>query len=228
MSISRRRAAIALAAMSGAAALAYAGVPTKKVADTWETNLKEMFPPTFGNWRVDDSVPVILPAPDVQALLDELYNQVLARTYVNAKTGYRIMFTVAYGGDQSDGTKAHLPEVCYPAQGFQVLDSSRLELEFLGRAVPVKRLVTKLGSRNEPLTYWLTIGESVSASILDRKLAQMEYGLRGYIPDGMLIRVSSIDRETAQAFDEQVVFLRDMAAGVPAQHRDRIFGKASA
>ena len=119
MNGSRRKAIVVLAGMGAAAALAKVGVPTKKIADTWETDLEKMFPTQFGDWQVDRSMPVILPAPDVQAKLDAIYNQVLARTYVNVRTGERVMLSVAYGGDQSDGMSVHLPEVCYPAQGFE-------------------------------------------------------------------------------------------------------------
>mgnify|MGYP006871988586 CR=1 FL=1 len=40
--------------------------------------------------------PVVLPAPDVQAALDRIYNQTVARTYVSAKGG-SVMLSLAYG-----------------------------------------------------------------------------------------------------------------------------------
>ncbi len=139
MNASRRKAVVVLLAMSGAAALAKVGVPTKKIADQWETDLEKMFPTRFGDWQVDRSMPVILPAPDVQASLDRIYNQVLPRTYVNMRTGYRVMLSVAYGGDQSDGMSAHLPEVCYPSQGFELTGQRKVTLILDGRVVPAQR-----------------------------------------------------------------------------------------
>ena len=109
MNPARRKAIVLALGMGAAAALAHVGVPRHKIADQWETDLETMFPAAFGDWEVDRSLPVILPAPDVQAKLDAIYNQVLARTYVNRKTGQRVMLSVAYGGDQSDGCDAHLP-----------------------------------------------------------------------------------------------------------------------
>lgn len=224
MNAARRKAIVVLAGMGAAAALAKVGVPTKKIADQWETDLEKMFPAKFGDWQVDRSIPVILPAPDVQAKLDVIYNQVLARTYVNLHTGDRVMLSVAYGGDQSDGMSAHLPEVCYPAQGFQLRDQRAAVVALLGRQIPVTQLRTKLGGRNEPVTYWLTLGETVAATRTQRKLRQMEYGLRGIIPDGMLVRVSSIDADAPHAFAVQDAFLRALAPAVPPQYTSRVFG----
>lgn len=224
MNASRRKAVVILLAMSGAAALAKVGVPTKKIADQWETDLEKMFPTRFGDWQVDRSMPVILPAPDVQAKLNAIYNQVLARTYVNVRTGDRVMLSVAYGGDQSDGMSVHLPEVCYPAQGFQLSGQRADVLTLDGRRVPVRRLTTRLGGRHEPVTYWLTLGETVAAGRTERKLQQMRYGLRGWIPDGMLVRVSSIDADTASAFRAQDAFLSELATAIPAVYRSRILG----
>ncbi len=227
MNAARRKAVLLLAGMTAAAALAHVGVPTEKIADRWQTDLETMFPPAFGDWEVDTSLPVILPAPDVQAKLDKIYNQVLARTYVNRVTGERVMLSVAYGGDQSDGMQAHLPEVCYPAQGFELRGARKVTLELEGRHIPAKRLQTRLGSRYEPVTYWLTLGETVAATRTERKLQQMRYGLRGLVPDGMLVRVSTIHRDAAQGFAVQDEFLRAMADAVPAASRSRILGAMS-
>lgn len=224
----RRRALIVALSMGGAAALAHVGVPTHKIADQWHTDLKQMFPAQFGDWKVDSSMPLILPSPEVQAKLDAIYNQLLARTYVNVRSGERVMLSVAYGGDQSDSMSVHLPEVCYPAQGFALQDKRGDELNLDGRRIPVQRLLTHQGSRYEPVTYWLTIGEAVAATTTQRKFAQMRYGLMGEIPDGMLVRVSTIDRDSKHAFAVQDEFLSAMAAAIPATYRNRILGKPQA
>ena len=52
-------------------------------------------------------MPLVLPAPDVQSQINAIYNQVLTRTYVS-DSGQRVMLLIAYGGDQYDGTSAHL------------------------------------------------------------------------------------------------------------------------
>jgi EpsI family protein len=220
----RRRSVVVALSMVGAAALARVAVPTRRVADGWETDLSKMFPSSFGDWQLDTSLPVVLPAPDVQEKLNAIYNQVLARTYVNRLDGSRVMLSVAYGGDQSDGMQAHLPEVCYPAQGFEVRAARNVVLTLEGRRVPARQMDTRLGGRHEHVTYWLTLGETVAATRTERKLRQMEYGLRGLVPDGMLVRVSTIDRDAARSYAVQRQFLEDMARALPAQSINRILG----
>jgi EpsI family protein len=200
--------------------------PTTKIADQGEpVQLERLFPREFGPWRVDDSLPVILPAPDVQAKLDKIYNQVLSRTYVDA-AGRRVMLSVAYGGDQSDGTSAHKPEVCYPAQGFQVDASRRGVLELAdGTRVAVRDLTTHLGARHEPITYWIVVGDGSVASGTEQKLVQLRYGLRGLIPDGLLVRVSSIDSDPTRAHAVHREFMRDLGSAIDSASRRRIFGQ---
>jgi EpsI family protein len=189
-------------------------------------NLETLFPKQFGTWRIDTSMPMILPSPDTQALLNSIYNQTLTRTYVNAE-GNRIMLSVAYGGDQSDGTRAHLPEVCYPAQGFQITSNLTSHLNLAGREVATRQLMAIQGLRNEPITYWLVVGDQVTVSRTDQKLAQFRLGLKGLIPDGMLVRVSSIDPDMAHGYQVQKGFLTDMAATFPEPAKDRVFGVKS-
>jgi EpsI family protein len=211
-------------AMVVAAVMAHLGRPTVYMADMLgKPDLETLFPAAFADWRVDERSVIIAPSPDTQALLDSIYNQTLARTYVN-KSGERVMLSVAYGGDQSDGTRAHLPERCYPAQGFQVSSNTREILTFAGRDVVARQLMSQRGARMEPITYWLLVGDQVTASRTEQKLAQFRLGLQGLIPDGMLVRVSSIDSDMARGHKLQQVFLSDMALAIPETARSRVFG----
>ncbi len=186
--------------------------------------LENLFPKRFGQWSVDDRMPVQLVSPDVQALLDKIYSQVLSRTYVNEATGQRIMLSVAYGGDQSDAGRAHRPEVCYPAQGFDISDRRQVSWQVADRSMPIGQLVARQGTRHEPISYWFVVGDGVAISGTDQKLMQLRYGLRGVIPDGMLIRVSSIDREVDRAHALQREFVQSMVAQMPPADRLRVIG----
>ncbi|MDO9283973.1 MAG: EpsI family protein [Aquabacterium sp.] len=226
MSTARWRALLVALLMLASAGAAVVGRPTRHMADqVGMPNLEAMFPKSFGTWRVDTSLPVILPSPDVQALLDKIYNQVLSRTYVNAE-GQRIMLSVAYGGDQSDGTSAHRPEVCYPAQGFAITANRLTTLPIGPRQLPVRQLMSKLGPRNEPITYWVVVGGEVVTTGIGQKLAQMRYGVRGIIADGMLVRVSSIDNDMIAGHQLQARFINELAGQMSAAAVARVFGKA--
>lgn len=221
----RRRGFVAAGLMFAGSALAVGMRPRKHMADEiGMPDLETLFPKQFGDWRVDTSIPVILPSPDVQALLDKIYNQVLARTYVNAQ-GQRIMLSVAYGGDQSDGTSAHRPEVCYPAQGFAISSNRAGTLQVGDREVQVRRLMSHLGPRHEPITYWVVVGGEVVTTGIGQKLAQMRYGLRGVIADGMLVRVSNIDSDMARGFGIHERFVTDLGRNLDGAAALRVFGE---
>jgi EpsI family protein len=224
MSTMRLRAAFVFLILAGAALLAHVATPTTHLSDVMgKPDLEKIFPKEFGDWRVDARSSMVLPSPETQALLASIYNQTLTRTYINAK-GDRIMLSVAYGGDQSDATRAHLPEVCYPAQGFQIKAQSAGQLDLAGRVVNTKLLMSKFGQRNEPITYWLVVGDRVALSRTDQKLTQFRLGLKGLIPDGMLVRVSNIDPDMARGHKLQADFLMEMAQAFPEASRDRVFG----
>ena len=203
--------------------------PTYRLAEHKPAiKLEQQVPEAFGEWRLDRSVAPVVPDPGLQAMLDALYSQTLARTYINAK-GERVMLSIAYGSDQSnEATAVHRPEFCYSAQGFRVktLDSSRLTID--NTSVPVARLVGQLGRRVEPITYWVTLDEAATLPGFGRKLQQIRYGLMGQIPDGMLVRVSSISTSNDEAFAMQQRFLEQMYAAVPAEVRTRYFGAGKA
>jgi EpsI family protein len=143
-------------------------------------------------------------------------------------SGNRIMLSIAYGGDQSDAMQVHRPEVCYTAQGFQVLREALSRLSTPYGQLPVKRLVASQGPRVEPITYWIVIGDEVTQGGLQHKLVQLKYGLTGRIPDGMLVRVSSIDRNDTRAYQLQDQFLSSMLDAISPENRVRFAGRIGA
>jgi EpsI family protein len=223
-----RQALIAGIAMFLSAILAWAMTPTKKVADERPPlELETIFPSGFGSWRIDPNVVPLTVSPDVQAQLDKLYSRTLARTYVNEQ-GERVMLSVAYGGDQSDALQVHRPEVCYTAQGFQVLKEVVGELATQYGALPVKRLLAVSGRRQEPITYWVTVGDQATYGGMKQKLIKLKYGLTGKVPDGMLVRVSTISSDPEKGYEVQGAFLKDMLGAMDPKDRLRIAGSFGA
>ena len=189
--------------------------------------LEAAVPKGFGEWveLPDQNAQVV--NPQTKELLDKLYSQLLTRSYVN-KQGYRIMLSMAYGDDQRGGLQAHRPEVCYPAQGFKL---GKVEDGLLATSygnIDVRRLITSIGSRNEPITYWLTVGDQIIRTKFEKRIAEIRLGLTGQIPDGLLFRVSSIDNDNENAFKMQQKFVADMMASVPATARKQLSGLTSA
>ena len=211
--------------MLGAALAAPAMKPVP--AEGPAADLERIVPATFGDWHIDPEVVPIAPTPDVQAKLERIYRQIVSRTYVNAQ-GERMMLTIAHGGDQSDALKAHRQEACYAAQGFAIHALERGSLSAAGRTLPVTRMVAVRGARVEPVTYWFTMGDRVVLGRAERLRTQLASGLAGRIPDGMLVRVSSISADPAQAFAAQQAFAAALFGAVPAGEAARFVGSGTA
>ena len=220
--------ALALAAlMCSASIVGYAARPTAKAsAKGTALSLEAVVPKSFGDWQLLPEQTAQVVNPQTQQLLDSLYSQMLTRIYVN-HDGYRIMLSMAYGDDQRAGLQAHRPEVCYPAQGFKLGKVEDGALQTAYGNIDVRRVTTSLGSRNEPVTYWLTVGNQVIQSALEKRIAQIRLGLTGQVPDGLLFRMSSIDVDNNRGFAMQQKFAADMVSAVTPQARQQLSGLKS-
>jgi EpsI family protein len=180
-------------------------------------------PLQFGDWREEPLRFAQVVNPQTQELLDKLYTDVLSRTYVNA-AGYHIMLSLAYGSDQRGSLAAHKPEVCYPAQGFILEKNEAGDLVTEYGAIPVRRLFGHLGARQEPVTYWFTVGDKAVQGTTQKRLVDLRYGLTGRIPDGLLFRVSSIDGDMSRAYRLQDEFSNQLLQAVTPAGRKRLSG----
>ncbi|TJZ67992.1 exosortase-associated protein EpsI, B-type [Chitiniphilus eburneus] len=213
--------------MLAAATLAWAMKPTQSLADARRVTLETMIPQRLGDWRLEASQDVVSLPPELRAKLAQLYTETLGRTYVNSR-GERVMLSIAYGRDQSDGLRVHKPDVCYPAQGFVVSQATDGTLDVAGRTLPVRRLVATQGERNEPITYWMTVGDRITLNGTQHKIAQLAYGLRGVIPDGMIFRVSTLGTSPQDEYAVQQRFLGALYEGLPPASRPLFFGATEA
>jgi EpsI family protein len=210
-------------AMLFAAGLAVAMKPTIIFANQYEKiDLEAWIPKQFNDWRAEDMASQLV-NPQTQAALNKIYAQTLSRSYVNAK-GERIMLSIAYGKDQSDSVGVHLPEGCYAGQGFAVNDSLHGMLKTVFGNIPVTRLVASQGERIEPITYWLIVGEKTVYGGWDMKKTRLYYALKGVVPDGLLMRVSSITPDIDEGYALQNRFADDLLLAVPPKQRLRLMG----
>lgn len=220
-----RRATMALMFMVMSLALSTAITPTHRIARDRPIQLNSMIPNAFGDWQELPAAQTAIVNPQQAETLSSIYSQLLSRTYVHRATGTRIMLSVAYGEDQRDGMQLHYPEVCYPAQGFELISSRKDVLKTPSGPIPVKRLTTTLArQRYEPVTYWTMLGNRAVLGGTDKKLAELHYGLHRQIPDGLLFRVSSISADTEAAFEMQNRFLVDLLGTMTPEARQRLAG----
>lgn len=217
---------ILLVLMLATAGLAIAMRPTEKISDMEPPiTLETMIPKAFGDWQEDPQNQTLIVDPQQKEMIDRIYTETLSRTYINAN-GYRIMLSIAYGKDQSEATQLHHPSVCYPAQGFVLQKTERGNINAHDLTIPVARMTTQLGARHEPVTYWITVGDKVVLGGVEKKLAEMRYGLVGQIPDGLLFRVSSIDSDDEHAFRSQAEFVSQLLNASTENARKKLAGSA--
>ncbi|HMN13907.1 MAG TPA: EpsI family protein, partial [Bellilinea sp.] len=193
--------------------LAYALTP-KAIPVEDQPNLEEIIPKQFGNWKVDPGLVPILPSPD---------QQLVNRAYVDTH-GRRIMLSIAYGSRQNQNLKAHRQEICYAAQGFQIENLQHVPVEVGGTEITVTRMFATAGQRQEPVTYWFTVGNQVVQSRIERFIVQMRYGLSGIIPDGVLVRISNLNSNEQVAYQEHLNFINEMLSNIPEASRVRFIG----
>lgn len=197
--------------------------PTQRVAEMApKFNLETDIPKNFSDWKIDETIIPVQADPERLALISKIYNQTLSRTYVNAK-GERVMLSIAYGGDQSDAMQVHRPEVCYTGNGFVMSDLATVELNTGYGIIPAKTVLATMGTRVEPITYWITIGDSVEKNPALRKLQLLKFGLTGSIPDGLLFRVSSLGSQANQ-YPIQQSFVQGLLSSITPDFRKRLIG----
>ena len=105
------------------------------------------------------------------------------------------------------------------ANGFRISDKHAAILSYRNDAPPIKtmRLIAQRETRLEPITYWMRVGNDISNGVVENQLSRLKYGLRGVIPDGALMRVSTIGVSSEASFKLQDEFIHDLLAAIPSQ-----------
>jgi EpsI family protein len=220
MKISRIQVIMAGIAILGSAVLSELLQPRQLMARTAASpSLESIVPRQFGTWTLVPEISPVKPTEeptDPDVLSTKNYSQEVARSYTDGH-GNIVMLMVAYGPVQNYRLKAHRPEICYTANGFRVFDKTDKAVSYRDGSTPIKtmRLIAEREARFEPLTYWMRVGNDISNSVFEHQLSRLKYGLRGMIPDGALIRVSTIGLPREPSFKLQDQFIKDFLAAVP-------------
>jgi EpsI family protein len=224
---------LASAAIIGTALLAAAFAPRElSRSEPSAPDLSRIVPLEFGTWKYVPNIALVIPAPDGETGPDSnsraygIYDQVLGRGYRNDQ-GDVVMLLIAYGGVQDSNLKAHRPELCYVAAGFRISGKTQAKVPLLerGRSLTLTRLIAERESRLEPVSYWMRVGDEISHGILDRQLIRLHYGLHRLVPDGALIRTSTVGLAAEASFEIQDRFIRDLLVAVPPEYVGFFLGK---
>jgi EpsI family protein len=212
--------------MLASSAMALLLQPGKDRVEHESIGLESFIPKNFSGWRVDETIIPVLPPPELTEKVNQIYDETLARTYVG-DSGERVMLAIAYGGDQTGRLRVHRPESCYTGQGFLVKKVGEEEITVANAKLPVKRLSAQAGARQEPITYWIRVGNETVTGLLWQRLVQLKFGLTGEIPDGLIFRVSSIGGDTAKAYVLHDRFIAHLLEALTAEQRTKLIGNTS-
>jgi EpsI family protein len=206
------------AAAAGAMRLSSdAGAPTGRAP------LEQLIPGRIGQWVREPFADVLIPQGEVQE--DKAYDDLFTGYYA-APGGGGIMLLVAYGSAQVGDTELHRPEVCYPAAGFQLERWPDVVLSLPGQRVRAVVMTARAPDRTEQMLYWSRIGGDFPTSSLAQRWAILRQSLRGAVPDGVLVRMSTIGADRAAGVQTLESFAGEMvAAGGPVLHQ-MLLGRA--
>ena len=202
---------LACFAILSAAVAAKAMTPHTLMAKSVDAmNLEQMIPKAFADWKEVPDVRVVEPQGS-DVLSRVIYNQEVVRGFVDTD-GHVVMMLIAYGASQSERLQLHQPEVCYAANGFRVSRpfGATLALQQDRPSLRLTRLVAQREGRFEAITYWMRIGNELATGNFERQALKVKYGLHGLIPDGALIRISTVGLPENVAFAVQSRFIGDL------------------
>lgn len=217
-----RRDMILGAAMAATAAFTYEHVPRTDLRSIGPHELDKIVPLDIGPWHYEAASGVVLPPPDQLARL--LYDQQVARFY-SADVLLPVMLVMAYGSSQGGILQVHRPEICYPASGFRLSDTMTRELDIGGgQIVPARFFTARSDTRVEQVLYWTRIGNYLPTSWTSQRIAIMRNNLDGLVPDGLLVRISTITDDSEAGLNILQQFARQMLASAGLSGRHKLLG----
>ena len=188
--------------VAGGAAIARQPAPVSAPVKT--AMLEKMIPPKVEGWSFRDASGIVLPPPD--ALSDMLYSGLLTRTYA-AESRAPMMLCIAYSNRQDGMLQVHRPETCYPAGGYSLSPTRTAQVaNGLGGSIAANTFSADGINRTEQVLYWTRIGGSFPNTWLNQRLAVMRENLEGVIPDGILVRMSTLAPDMASALPDLEAF----------------------
>ena len=208
-------------ALLGAAVAAHAMRPRTPIDLLGSAQLDRIVPYRIGGWRFHSRSGLVVPPAD--QLAGALYAQVLTRLYISDNLP-SIMLLIAQSPAQDGVLQMHRPEYCYPAGGFSLSGRHRQLVEMTtGQIVPSTVFTASSPQRTEQLLYWTRVGRGLPTSWMEQRLAVAKANVMGYIPDGVLVRASTISTDPA-ALDIVIGFVRELVGTMGPRSRQVLVG----
>ena len=204
--------------------LALAGARKTDIDPLPEGALDRTVPRTFGKWHAVPARDVVLPPKG--ELSDQTYNDVLVRVYQDG-SGAAVALLLAYGSLQGRDMQLHRPELCYPAAGFAIKSAETITLRMANEpAISARLLDTASQTRPEQILYWTRIGHDFPTTQMAQRWSVVRQNLNGKVPDGILVRTSTITPSSEDALPVLRGFVETMMETAPAATRKLLVGQA--
>jgi EpsI family protein len=219
--LSRRQMLIGTALL-GTIGLSELYTPRRSAPRLTDKGFEALFPTRVAKWQYLTASGLILPPQD--QLSRTLYEQLLTRVYSGSDSP-PVMLVLAYSSTQEGRLQVHRPEVCYPAAGFRIVfNKERMVPLSDGSEIPARFLLAERGDRNECIVYWTRVGSALPTRWRDQRIEMAKANLQGYIPDGMLARVSLVSADPEAAWANLVAFINALVVSVAPPARRLLVG----
>ena len=218
-----RRAMLAGGAMALTSASAYAVMPRRQEHRLARQKLGGLIARQVGPWGAVAPVGVVVTSEEVEN--SDGYDQLLTRVYSAAGLP-TIMLLIAYGSTQGGSLQLHRPETCYPGQGFRLGQFAETDFAFRpDQPVQARRFTAYRDTRTERLVYWTRIADSFPRNTAQEYRAIFGSVLRGTVPDGILVRLSTIDDDISAGDRALTRFAQTMVATATPAGRQILIGR---
>jgi EpsI family protein len=187
---------------------------------------EQIVPKQFGDWaEVTEASSGTIVNPEQQEAVNNLYTQVVSRVYEQKSSGRRLMLSLAYGDNQTFSKQLHRPEACYSSQGFKIKNLYEEKIHASGQPIMVNRMAAQIGPRVEQVTYWIRIGDRViSGPATALNFARLEMGLKGFVTDGLLFRISELSEDDQSSHMLQDAFIQDFLKALSPVQQSLLLG----
>lgn len=223
MSVTRRNVIVGGIGLA-CSGVALAGAREAEIEPLPEGALDRLVPGRFGQWSAIEAGGVVVPPKSEMS--DKAYNDVLIRVYQGPE-GAAVALLLAYGSLQGRDMQLHRPELCYPAAGFAIKGAETLDLRLPNEPVISARLLdTASQARPEQVLYWTRIGPDFPTTQLAQRWSVLRQNLQGQVPDGILVRTSTVAEDSSAAMPVLRSFVEAMMHDSPPATRKLLIGRA--
>ena len=128
------------------------------------------------------------------------------REYRNGQGGVVTLYTAYF--DARYGGTAHNPDVCYPAQGWEIVERSRGAVHREGNSIEFTRMVIQKGLAKELVLFYFQIGDRTMPELSHYRLTAIVQGILFNKIGGTIVLMSApIEQTVERTYAEETEFL---------------------